>query len=118
MTIALINYSIEFKGAFPPNSNDIGQYWFDEACIGRYIKSAIKMPDDTVAGGAFVCPGDLEGAIRSYSMNFFASSYIGAGPAGMLAGANPSGKLFRGGKPERESDFDDRIFFVLARAGT
>jgi len=103
MTMALINYSVEFKGAFPPNSNDIGQYWFDEACIGRYIKAPIHAADNTVGGGVLVCPGDLEGAIRSYSMNFFASSYVSAAPAAMMAGPNPPGKLFKAGAKESSS---------------
>src|SRR5438552_10048058 len=69
ITMALINYSVESKGAFPPNSNQIEQYWFNSSVLGRYIKSAIVMPDGTIAGGVLVCPGDLEGAIRSYSVN-------------------------------------------------
>ncbi len=103
MTMALINYSVEFKGAFPPNSNDIGQYWFDEACIGRYITAPIHAADNTVGGGVLVCPGDLEGAIRSYSMNFFASSFVSATPAAMMAGPNPPGKLFKAGAKESSS---------------
>jgi prepilin-type N-terminal cleavage/methylation domain-containing protein/prepilin-type processing-associated H-X9-DG protein len=97
LTMALINYSVEWKGAFPPNSAEVDQFWFNEPILGRYIKSAIAMPDGTIAGGALVCPGDLEGAIRSYSMNFFASSYISSGPAAALASANPPGKLFKAG---------------------
>jgi prepilin-type N-terminal cleavage/methylation domain-containing protein/prepilin-type processing-associated H-X9-DG protein len=103
MTTALIHYSIDWKGAFPPNSADIDQYWFNEPIIGRYIRSTIKMPDDTVAGGALVCPGDLEGAIRSYSMNFFASSYISAVPRAMLEGPNPPGKMFKAGAKQSSS---------------
>jgi prepilin-type N-terminal cleavage/methylation domain-containing protein len=103
MTTALIHYSIDWKGAFPPNSADIDQYWFNDSVIGRYIRSTIKMPDDTVAGGALVCPGDLEGAIRSYSMNFFASSYISAAPRAMLEGPNPPGKMFKAGAKESSS---------------
>lgn len=98
LTTALINYSTEWKGAFPPNSNQVNQYWFTDSILGRYIKSPIPMPDGTIAGGVLVCPGDLEGAIRSYSMNFFASSYISSGPAFVLANTlNPPGKLFKAG---------------------
>jgi prepilin-type N-terminal cleavage/methylation domain-containing protein/prepilin-type processing-associated H-X9-DG protein len=103
LTMALINYSVEWKGAFPPNSADIDQYWFTDSAIGRYIRSSFAMPDGTIAGGALVCPGDLEGAIRSYSMNFFASSYISAGPASALAAPNPPGKLFKAGAKEASS---------------
>src|SRR6185369_13020004 len=100
ITMAMINYTIEWKGAFPPNSAQIDQYWFSDSIMGRYLKSPVAMPDGTIAGGVMVCPGDLEGAIRSYSMNFFASSYISSGPAAALQSANPPGKLFKAGAKE------------------
>jgi prepilin-type N-terminal cleavage/methylation domain-containing protein/prepilin-type processing-associated H-X9-DG protein len=103
VTVSLINYSIDFKGAFPPNSNDIGQYWFDEARIGRYIKSPIHIADGTVGGGVLVCPGDVEGAVRSYSMNIFASGFVSSGPVLEMASANPPGKLFKSGAKESAS---------------
>src|SRR5688500_17470733 len=73
LTMALTNYSIEFRGAFPPNSAQIDEYWFNGHIIGRYIKSAVPMIDNTIAGGVLACPADLDGAIRSYSRNWFAS---------------------------------------------
>jgi prepilin-type N-terminal cleavage/methylation domain-containing protein/prepilin-type processing-associated H-X9-DG protein len=94
LTTALINYSVEWKGAFPPNSAEVEQYWFSEPILGRYIKSIVKMPDDTIAGGVLVCPGDLQGAIRSYSVNFFSSSYISSGPRERLEQPGSPGKLF------------------------
>ena len=103
LTTALINYSTDWNGRFPPNSAEIEQYWFDDARIGRYIKSSIAMPDRTIAGGVLVCPGDEEGAIRSYSMNFFASSYVSSGPAAEMASSNPPGKLFHAGAKESSS---------------
>jgi prepilin-type N-terminal cleavage/methylation domain-containing protein/prepilin-type processing-associated H-X9-DG protein len=103
LTTALITYSVEWKGAFPPNSADIDQYWFTDSAVGRYIRSGIAMPDGTIAGGVLVCPDDLEGAIRSYSMNFFASSYISAAPAAVLDGPNPPGKLFKAGAKDGSS---------------
>jgi len=102
-TTALINYSIDYRGAFPPNSAEIDQYWFNQAIMGRYLPSPVAMIDGTIAGGALVCPGDLEGAIRSYSMNFFASSYISAAPRAMLEGPNPPGKMFKAGAKESSS---------------
>jgi prepilin-type N-terminal cleavage/methylation domain-containing protein/prepilin-type processing-associated H-X9-DG protein len=97
ITMALTNYSIEFRGAFPPNSAQIDQYWFNADIIGRYIKSAVPMIDNTVAGGVLVCPGDLDGAIRSYSMNLFASSYVSTPVVAAIEGPNPPGKLFKAG---------------------
>ena len=103
LTAALLNYSVEWKGVFPPNSADIDQYWFTDSIVGRYIRSSIPMPDGTIAGGVMVCPGDLEGAIRSYSVNFFSSSYISAGPRAALDGPNPPGKLYKAGAKESSS---------------
>jgi prepilin-type N-terminal cleavage/methylation domain-containing protein/prepilin-type processing-associated H-X9-DG protein len=103
LTAALLNYSVESKGAFPPNSADIDQYWFTDSILGRYIRSSIPMPDGTIAGGVLVCPGDLEGAIRSYSVKFFSSSYISAGPRAALDGPNPPGRLFKAGAKESSS---------------
>jgi prepilin-type processing-associated H-X9-DG protein len=68
--------------------------------MGRFIKSTIQMPDNTIAGGILVCPGDLEGAIRSYSMNFFASGFTSNATREIMAGPNPPGKLFRAGVRE------------------
>jgi len=100
ITMALTNYSIEYRGAFPPNSAQIDQYWFNADIIGRYIKSAIPMIDNTIAGGVLVCPGDLDEAIRSYSMNLFASSYVSTPVVAAIEGPNPPGKLFKAGAKE------------------
>jgi prepilin-type processing-associated H-X9-DG protein len=97
LTTALINYSVEWKGSFPPNSNQIEQYWFNAAVLGRYIKSAIAMPDGTIAGGVLVCPGDWEGAIRSYSVNFFTSSYVSDNLRAELEAPSRPGRLFKSG---------------------
>ena len=103
LTTALINYSVESRGAFPPNSAEIDQYWFNTHCIGRYIRSAVPMIDETVAGGVMICPGDLDQAIRSYSMNLFASSYVSSRVRADVESATPSGKLFRAGAKESSS---------------
>ena len=100
ITMALTNYSIEYRGAFPPNSAQIDQYWFNADIIGRYIRSAIPMIDDTIAGGVLVCPADLDEAIRSYSMNLFACSYVSTPVVAAIEGPNPPGKLFKAGAKE------------------
>jgi len=103
LTMALTNYSIEFRGAFPPNSREIDQYWFNDHIIGRHVKSSIPMTDGTIAGGVLVCPADLEGAIRSYSMNLFASSYVSTPVVAAIQGPDPPGKLFKAGAKESSS---------------
>ena len=97
ITGALINYATEWKGAFPPNSAQIDQYWFNDHILGRYIKGTVPMIDGTIAGGVLVCPSDMEEAIRSYSMNLFASSYVSTPVVEDIESDAPSGKLFKAG---------------------
>ena len=75
---AFTMYANDANGHFPPNSGEIGQFWYQTDKIGKYLPSPVAMPDNTVAGGVLVCPQDAEGAIRSYSMNVFASSVVGS----------------------------------------
>ena len=98
LNTALINCSVEWKGAFPPESNQIEQYWFNSSILGRYLKSAIAMPDGTVAGGVLVCPSDLDGAIRSYSVNIFSSSYVSDPVRQLLDLPNTRGNCGRPGR--------------------
>src|SRR5690349_10121848 len=60
LTIAMVNYSTEFKGAFPPNVGALEQYWTSQNTIGRYVHGLIPTSDNTVAGGVMVCPADLD----------------------------------------------------------
>lgn len=94
---AMHNYAVEFKGAFPPNSIEINQYWFSGHTLGRYIKSQIPLPDDTIGGGVLVCPADEQPVVRSYSMNAFAASYVSSFVAAQLNGPNPRGRRFNAG---------------------
>jgi prepilin-type processing-associated H-X9-DG protein len=55
------------------------------------------MTDNSVAGGVMICPDDLPDAIRSYSMNLYASSYVSSYVRADLDGPNPPGKLFKFG---------------------
>src|SRR4051794_8647737 len=50
ITQALINYSSEWKGAFPPNSIEIHQYWCSGWTLGRYLKTNIA-PEGIISGG-------------------------------------------------------------------
>jgi prepilin-type N-terminal cleavage/methylation domain-containing protein/prepilin-type processing-associated H-X9-DG protein len=95
--IAMMNYTVEFKGAFPPNSIQIDEYWFSPHTLGRYLSTKIQLPDNTLAGGVVVCPADEEPAVRSYAMNAFAASYVSTFVTAQLEGPNPRGKLFKAG---------------------
>ena len=100
----------------PAEQAQIDEYWFNTHCVGRYIRAPIPMIDNTVAGGVLVCPADLEGAIRSYSMNLFASSYVSTPVVAAIEGPNPPGKLFKAGAEQLEPDPADRIVLVLGSA--
>jgi prepilin-type N-terminal cleavage/methylation domain-containing protein/prepilin-type processing-associated H-X9-DG protein len=92
---ALIAYSNNYRGSFPPNSLDIDQLWFQKPILGPYLPSPIPMSDDTLAGGVLVCPSDADDAARSYAMNTFASSYVSSFVRDDLASPHPRGKLYR-----------------------
>ncbi len=91
LSIALINYATENRGRFPPNidnmpagSNYTNNSWFDADRIGRYLPNstvedlgATKAP--SIGGNVMVCPVAASDDVkRSYSMNIFASSSVGA----------------------------------------
>ena len=97
LAAALINYAQDFGGAFPPNSGEVQQFWYKKTAIGRYVGSKAAISDDTVTGGVMICPNDQDDALRSYSMNLFASSYVSSYVRNELAGPRPPGKLYKFG---------------------
>lgn len=97
IAMALVAYSNNSRGFFPPNSLEINQLWFQKPILGSYLPSPIPMSDDTLAGGVLVCPDDTEDAGRSYAMNTFGSSYVSSFVRDDLASAHPKGKLFHFG---------------------
>ena len=95
LTAALMNYAVEFKGQFPGNTGELNLYWYDRYAIGRYVKSPYEMSNsEQCIGNVFVCPSDLDGAVRSYSMNVYASSFVSRFVRPRLEGDNPAGKLW------------------------
>lgn len=95
---ALVSYAGSNGGAYPPNSAQIKQFWYDDSLIGMHVTGPIKLPDGSLAGGVFSCPDDLDDAIRSYSMNIYASGYVSSGVRAKLD-AEPltHGRLFKFG---------------------
>ena len=79
LALAMTTYASAFKNKFPPNISAPapGQWWYDGARIGGVIpappSNVIPDPGSTV----WVCPED-DGARRSYSMCFWASSKVDA----------------------------------------
>jgi len=101
LAAALVAYAGANRGAFPPNSGEIQQFWYDKDIIGSHVTAPLELPDESLAGGAMVCPNDMDDSIRSYSMNVFGSSYVSSFVREKVE-ANPpkAGKLFKLGVPQ------------------
>lgn len=85
LCVALVNYSIEYKGKFPPNIDTLnppappGQpannWWYDADRIGRFLPKTTQFGSSSIGGTVFICPNDPD-ALRSYGMNAYASSGV------------------------------------------
>src|SRR5207248_4336858 len=96
LAAAMMNYAVEFKGAFPGNVGAQNIYWYNREAIGRYVKAPFEMSNsEQCVGSVFVCPSDLDGAQRSYSMNIYASSVVSPFVQARLEGGNAIGKLWK-----------------------
>jgi prepilin-type N-terminal cleavage/methylation domain-containing protein/prepilin-type processing-associated H-X9-DG protein len=94
VTTAMVNYAVEFRGKFPPNVGLLQTFWYSRDTTGRYIKQAVPGPDNQLVNGVFLCPGDMEGAVRSYAMNIWASGAVSAGVQAIANAPDPRGKLW------------------------
>jgi len=71
---ALSMYAGDFRGKYPPYvTSPSTMYWYDVSHIGRYLPVPAQGNDPSI----YACPED--NGILSYSMNFWASSYLGNG---------------------------------------
>src|SRR5215212_1989785 len=96
LVAAMTNYSVEFKGYYPPNVGATNMYWYNRFAIGRYVKSPYEMSNsEQCIGSVFVCPGDLDDAMRSYSMNVYASGIVRVYVQAAVDRENASGKLWK-----------------------
>jgi prepilin-type N-terminal cleavage/methylation domain-containing protein/prepilin-type processing-associated H-X9-DG protein len=94
MCTALINYSIEYKGKYPPNI-DVRQVagpfgpiaftppsgetsnnsWYDVDRLGKYLpKGTVEAGTGSVSGPIMQCPSTDPRVVRAYTMNMWASS--------------------------------------------
>src|SRR5687767_9618564 len=103
LTTAMISYASEFRGKFPPNTAVYRMYWYNKDQVGRHVRAPITLPDGSLGGGVFVCPGDLEGALRSYAMNIWASGVVSPAVDAAQTTEPPKGKLFSLGVGEASS---------------
>lgn len=88
LVTALINYSVENKGKFPPNIDvlkrptatgpiNVGgnNSWFDVDRLGKYLpKSTVEPGTNSVGGPIMQCPSAELNVNRAYTMNVWASS--------------------------------------------
>ena len=88
LVAALVNYSAENKGKFPPNIDVLKRQtatgpvnaggnnsWFDVDRIGRYLpKSSVEPGTNSVGGPIMQCPSTEDNVSRAYTMNVWASS--------------------------------------------
>jgi prepilin-type N-terminal cleavage/methylation domain-containing protein/prepilin-type processing-associated H-X9-DG protein len=96
LAAAMMNYAVEFKGAFPGNVGAMNIYWYNRYAVGRYVKAPFEMSNsEQCVGSVFVCPSDLEGAQRSYSMNIYASSHVSPFVQQALEGPTARGRLWK-----------------------
>lgn len=102
LTIAMINYSVEFQGNFPPNVGLKKLFWYNNDAIGRHLRGPVAFSSGTRQrmNGVFLCPADVQGVVRSYSMNTFASSVVSPPVVAQMNATPPRGKLFKSGTKE------------------
>jgi prepilin-type N-terminal cleavage/methylation domain-containing protein/prepilin-type processing-associated H-X9-DG protein len=99
LSVALLNYSSQSNGRFPPNSGESGLFWFDiDRVLKPYAGVAIEPEDRRGKRSIMLCPNDVDASVRSYSMNVFASSTVSSTVQKTLAEElPPRGKMFSTG---------------------
>ncbi len=95
LTLSLLLYANDAKQMFPPNDNNAKDFWYDVPRLGQYlpagelevINNASDDPNfdeygqnkNTVGGSVMLCPNHRQ-AGRSYTMNYWASSWVARNP--------------------------------------
>jgi len=77
LTVALVQYSVEWKGRFPPNvTSGDPEEWYHEERIGQYLPDmdSADLASGNIGGGVFVCPSEDNETGRTYGMNIWASA--------------------------------------------
>ena len=98
---ALANYAALNKGYYPGNVGALNLYWYNRYAIGSYIKAPYEMSNsEQCIGSVIECPSDLEGAVRCYSMNIYASAFVSPYVQQALLADPPMGKLWKQGDGE------------------
>jgi prepilin-type processing-associated H-X9-DG protein/prepilin-type N-terminal cleavage/methylation domain-containing protein len=101
VSTALIAYASASGGVFPPNSGQHQLFWYQSQHIGGFLSSELALTDGTLARGVLLCPNDMEDALRSFSMNLYASGLVSDSVAQKLQETpTKHGKLFRLGSKD------------------
>ena len=78
LNIAMINYSVDNQDQFAPSNGIPGTRWFEVGRIGYYLPQQFEVgtpgPNQSIGGTVLICPSDLEGGVRCYAMNTYATS--------------------------------------------
>ncbi len=122
---ALIAYTVDYRGLFPPVLHDapdpetgkLSMIWYDEARIGRYLPQTddtnilpSNTRSNTVGGGVMRCPNHVD-AGRSYTMNFWAASAgsWSLNTSGRVVGYKPGRSPYDPTEAARGSAFDTTV---------
>lgn len=78
--IALQGYATDNNGHYPANFGATADcYWYGDGVLGPWLAAPVLNPARGLGGGVLVCVED-EQAQRSYSMNYWASSFVNITP--------------------------------------
>ncbi|MEZ6193763.1 MAG: type II secretion system protein [Phycisphaerales bacterium] len=77
--IGFAGYSTDNSGMFPANQPGTGNkdtWWYQSDVIGGYLPGGVETATGSIGGLTLPCPSDIDNAARSYTMNYWASSYV------------------------------------------
>lgn len=79
--VAMQGYASDNNGHYPANYGATSDcYWYGEAVLGPWLSVPSLSASRGLGGGVLVCTED-EQSLRSYSMNFWAGSFVNRTPA-------------------------------------
>lgn len=76
--LGFAGYTTDNRGMFPANQPGVANadtWWYQDTVIGGYLPGDLKTNSGSIGGLALPCPSDIENAARSYTMNYWASSF-------------------------------------------
>lgn len=76
--LGFTSYATDNKDKYPanqPGTANNATWWYQADVIGPYLPGDLTTNSGSIGGLALPCPSDIENAARSYTMNYWASSY-------------------------------------------